>query len=400
MISLTTPQLNASLVWTQGELDFLTTHGNATRSDIFTLSKIVSQKILHQLFARQNAKQKCPFLYANENIVYPVSLSIEQSSSERTAAFKASLFQGETFIDLSGGFGVDAYFFAKQFHTGIVVERNTALAQIVSHNFCLLNQHNIQFAIGVNAEQFINEYKGTCNLIYIDPARRNNEGKKIVRLSDCEPDVVKMLPQLFSISNEVLIKTSPLLDIDAACEELKYVKKVYVVAVENECKELLFHLEKDFMGAYTIHAINIEKGSQIDFSFLSQDEMNADSTIGSIKKYVYEPNAAILKSGGFKSVGTTYRCTKLHVNSHLYSSDKLIHDFPGRRFEILHRIKVDKKKIQALIPDGKANVSIRNFPGTVDALKKKLGLKDGGDIYLFATTDFENNKIVLICKKV
>jgi len=383
------------------ELLFLEKYRHAAPSEIFSLTKTAgSQRLFHQLFARQDATKKFPFLYTNEQIVYPISLSNEQASSERTAAFKASLLKGKRFIDLSGGMGIDSYFLAQQFEFGIVVERDAELAKITSHNFALLEQVNVQFAIGMNAEEFLSQYQGTADLVYLDPARRDQKGGKIVKLADCDPDITTLLPHLWKMTDSVLIKTSPLLDIQAATGELKHVKNVYVVAVENECKELLFHLEKDFIKEFSIHAVNFEKEKSTTFSFTLGEEKSADPQVGDIQKYLYEPNAAILKAGAFKVIAHSFQVKKLHPHSHVYTTDTLLNDFPGRRFEIIHVTNVDKKELFKFIPAMKANLSIRNFPGSVQDLRKKLGLTDGGDFYLFATTDHKGHKCVIITKKV
>ncbi len=404
MISLTKPELVTSLHWTPQELQFFEAYKEARKDDVFDLYKNkevqVTQKMIHQLFARQHVKSKLPFLYNHPEIVYPVTLSLEQSSSQETAAYKASLFHGDSFIDLSGGLGIDSYFLSENFRSGIIVERNPELAAIVAHNYALLNRHNVQFACGEDASDFLSDYEGKADLIYIDPARRDGHGGKIVKLGDCEPNVLELRDKMFAISTTVLIKTSPLLDIQLAVNELKYVKKVYVIAVENECKELLFHLEDKYEGEFAIQTVNLEKGEATVFSFVTKEERESSSSSGEIRKYLYEPNAAIMKSGGFKSIGLRLGLTKIQMHTHLYTSDELITDFPGRSFEILMISKVDKQEVQRIIQGHKANVSIRNFPGSAQELKKNLGLSDGGDFYIFGTTDMNDKKVLLITKKV
>ncbi len=403
MIKLTPPQSDGSLQWTPYEWQFLEKHKEAKYSEVFELYKSteikVTQPIIHQLFARQQVKEKLPFLYENPEVIYPVTLSLEQSSSEATARYKASLFQGDLFVDLSGGMGIDSYFFSMKFKQGIVVERNRELAILTSHNFEKLGRNNLQFAIGTDAGEFLNGYDGRADMVYIDPARRDQQGGKVVRFRDCEPDVSSLLDTMFRLSDIILIKASPLMDMQAAIQELKQVRSIHIVAVNNECKELLFHLDNTFTGDYTIHAVNLELGQETVFSFSPKNESGIEVPVGEILRYVYEPNAAILKAGAFKSVASAFELVKLHRHSHLYTSDMLLPDFPGRSFEVLHKIKVDKQQLHRLLPENKANVSIRNFPGSVQELRKKMGLADGGDFYVFGTTDYTNSKVLLITRK-
>ncbi len=221
----------------------------------------------------------------------------------------------------------------------------------------------------------------------------------MVRFRDCEPDVSSLLDTMFRLSDTLLIKTSPLMDMQAAIQELKQVRSIHVVAVNKECKELLFHLDNTFTGDYTIQAVNLELGQETVFSFSPKTESGIEVPVGEIQRYVYEPNAAILKAGAFKSVASAFELVKLHRHSHLYTSDTMLPDFPGRRFEVLHKIKVDKQQLHRLLPEKKANVSIRNFPGSVQELRKKMGLADGGDFYVFGTTDYTNSKVLLITRK-
>ena len=207
----------------------------------------------------------------------------------------------------------------------------------------------------------------------------------------------KNLDVLFNHSDNILIKVSPILDITSAINELKFVKEVHVVAVNNEVKELLFILEKGFLADINIKTSNLQKVNQQEFNFTFGD--SETPIYGFPKKYIYEPNAAILKSGGFSEIAIQFNLEKLQKHSHLYTSDGLI-DFPGRRFELKHNIPFDKKKLKKLIPNNKANITTRNFPLTVSQIRKKTGLKDGGDNYLFCTIDCVNKKIILICQKV
>lgn len=400
MIQLTPPTFLSLLHRTPEEIEFMEKNMEVNMDAIFSLQKGPYAHLIPQLFSRNQIKTKLPFLFCNPHIVYPASLSLEQSSSEKTAMYKAGLFNGKNMIDLNGGMGIDTYFFSKQFESVIYVERNRELAEITSHNMAILNQLDIQFASGYEAKDVIRNLERTYDLIYLDPARRNDKGGKLVMLEDCEPDILQLLPELYTRSNTILIKTSPLLDIHAAALSLNHVRNVHVVSVNNECKELLFHLEHEYEGDFLIHAVNIERDTLNQFEFFSQSEKSLPSEMSANERYLYEPNASILKAGAFKSIAAVFHLKKIHIHTHLYTSDQLIQNFPGRCFEILASTRVDRKEIAQWIPDAQANVSIRNFPGSVAELKKKLGLKDGGDYYVFGTTNHLSEKIILITKKL
>ena len=221
---------------------------------------------------------------------------------------------------------------------------------------------------------------------------------KVFLLKDCLPDVPSNLDLLFSKSKNILIKTSPILDIKNGINELRYVKEVHVVAVDNEVKELLWILETDYQKDIFIKTVDIKKNRTQEFSFALKDESNALVEFSLPKKYLYEPNAAILKSGGFLSIGCSFEVQKLHINSHLYTSDRQL-DFPGRKFEVILVIPYQKKAWSRLRIT-KANITVRNFPDSVVSIRKKLRIKDGGEHYLFFTTDMNNQKIMIVCKKI
>ena len=356
--------------------------------------------LVAQIEGKNKAVKKLPTWFQSKEVIYPVKLSMEQCSSEVTAAYKAGLLSGATLIDLTGGFGVDSAAFSEKLEHVIYVERTVELATIAAHNFRVLNKNNIE-AVNKNAEDFISNYADKVDWIYIDPARRK-EGSKVFRFADCEPDILKLQQQLFAISDNILIKTSPLLDIDQAVKELGYVKEVHVLAVDNDCKELLFVLNKNIeVSAPEIIAVNIRKENKKDeFRFSKKIENEAEVKLSLPQHYIYEPNAAILKAGAFKSIAAARGLYKLHASSHLYTSEECQHDFPGRIFHLIKTLKYSKKEILEAIPDGKANITTRNFPDTVEIIRKKTGLKEGGSNYLFATKDRYDKPIVLLTEKM
>ncbi len=359
-------------------------------------SNASTQELVEQIQAKKKCKDKLPTWFNTKNIYYPNKLNIEQTSSEITANYKANLISGNSLIDLTGGFGVDSYYFSKKIPEIYHCEINESLSKIVKYNYEQLGIKNIK-PIPENGLKYLKYTNKKFDWIYIDPSRRNDTKGKVFLLKDCLPNVPENLDLLFEKSNNILIKNSPILDIKNGINELKYVREIHIISTNNEVKELLYILEKNYSKPIGIKTINITKNNSQLFDF--KIDTNTTSTYSLIKKYLYEPNASIMKSGGFNEVSSQLKIDKLHQNSHLYTSDKLI-DFPGRRFEVLHPIPFDKKQLKKLIPSGKANITTRNFPLTVVQIRQKTKLKDGGKNYLFFTTDLNNKHIVAICKKV
>ena len=354
-----------------------------------------------QIAGFQKIKDKLPTWYLNLDLILPPSISLEQSSSEQTASFKASLMKGKTLLDLTLGMGIDAWKMSQNFENFIGIEQQEQLAEITKQNLAYLNNTSTIIEVkNQDALQFLKENKNAFSWIYLDPARRNNLDKKVVFLQDCDPNIFEIQTKLFEFSDNILLKTSPMLDIDLAINQLKGVKKVYIVALENEVKELLFVLEKSFCGQAKLICINLKKEKIFQsFEFYKQSESQIALTYSSPLRFLYEPNATILKAGAFKSIAQQYGIKKIQQHSHLYTSEDLVDNFIGRSFEILSTQNVDAKKVNAIVK-GKANITTRNFPIKVEALRKKLGLKDGGDFYIFATTDYTDKKILIICKKI
>lgn len=351
--------------------------------------------IINQINGWQKAKNKLPTFYNTSEIIFPTAKSMEQCSSEKTALLKTKMVNGNSLIDLTGGFGIDTYFFSKHFKTVHYIEPNKELLQVAQHNFNLLGAktklHN------TTSEVFLKSNKIHFDVAYIDPDRRD-ESKRIFNLSDCLPNVIELLPTILSTADKLLIKTSPFLDIKQTLEALKTVSKCFVVAVKNDCKEVLYLVEKEKNKPTEMISYNLDKNEEI-FEFTYEEEQQASSNFGHPKKYLYEPNAAIMKAGAFKTVGNRFGLYKLAQHTHLYTSENLITDFPGRVFEIKNVIDYQKKAIKQL-GITKASVSTRNFPDSVAVIKKKLNLKDGGDCYLFASTNLDNKPILIVTKKI
>ncbi|MEN2487340.1 class I SAM-dependent methyltransferase [Flavobacterium sp. B11] len=353
--------------------------------------------ILNQIEARTKAKEKLPTWFAAENIIYPSKISVEQTSSEKTAVYKASLISGETLIDLTGGFGVDDYYFSKKFKAITHCEINEELSGIVTHNFNQLKVENCTFYTG-DSIHLLEESNQKYDWIYIDPSRRNDSKGKVFMLKDCLPNVPELLDFYFEKSNSILIKTAPLLDISAGLSELKNVKNIHIIALENEVKELLFEIHKGYSGEITLKTANILKDKTETFEFVLDSETPSLS-YGFPLQYLYEPNVAIMKSGGFDQVSNAFQINKLHKHSHLYTSENLI-DFPGRKFEVQKVLSYNKNEMKNELTGKQANITTRNFPETVESIRKKWKIKNGGNLYCFFTTDVKDNKIVLICTKI
>lgn len=360
-------------------------------------------EIVAQLKARQKAKTKLPEWFANESIIFPSQLSVEQGSSENTARFKAQLISGKSLLDLTGGMGVDIAYMSQRVAQAYYLEQQPELATLTKYNFELLGVSHIQ-CFAENSVEWLQKQdakKTQFTWIYLDPHRRDDTGNKVVLLQDCEPNILSIKQLLFSYTSNILLKASPMLDIDLATRSMGNVQQVWVVAVENEVKEILFHLTSTPNINPMIKAVNLLKNGEAQtISFQKSEEEYIPQQLSKPLRYLYEPNAAILKSGAFKMLCHQLNIHKLAAHSHLYTSENLLSDFPGRSFEIVQLCKLDKKEISKVIQGNKANITIRNFPMTVKQIREKLKLQEGGNEYLFATTDMDNQKIVILCKKV
>ena len=354
------------------------------------------QELATQISSKKRCEKKLPSWFETQHIYYPAKVNIEQTSSEATAKHKTSLISGDSIIDITGGFGVDCFYFSQHFKNVTHCELDTNLSTIVNNNYQQLKIDNVKTVSGDGIE-YLKSNNQKYDWIYIDPSRRDAVNKKVFMLKDCLPNVPKNIDLLFEKSNNILIKNSPILDITKTINELRFIKEIYVIALNNEVKELLFLLENHYTEPIQIKTINFAKNKSQSFGF--QYNTNNNSIYASPKKYIYEPNAAILKSGGFHEISAQLNLEKLHQHSHLYTSEKLI-EFPGRTFILDQICNYNKKEIKKYLKENKANITTRNFPETVAQIRKKTKIKDGGNQYLFFTTDHKNNNIVLITSQV
>ena len=299
---------------------------NHLKSDIHKLilkgvpfEGVTVQEVANQVICKQKSEKKLPSWFNTKNIYYPPKISIEQTSSETAANYKASLVSGKRLLDLTGGFGVDSFYFSSPFNTIDHCEIDINLSKIAAHNFEQLNKKNIT-CLAENGIEYLKKSKDYFDVIYVDPSRRSDSKGKVFLLKDCEPNIPKYIDLLFNKTKTILIKNSPILDITSASKELKYVKEIHIIAINNDVKELLYLLEKDFNVKITIKTVNFSKKNTEEFNFIA----NNKSTSNDEKPldYLYEPNAAILKSGGFHEITTQLDVYKIHQHSHLYTSKK------------------------------------------------------------------------------
>lgn len=362
--------------------------------------------VADQITGRKKAEDKLATWYREKRIVYPPSLNIEQASSEKTALTKINLLKkelgpdlaGKTLLDLTGGFGVDSFFFSRHFKEVHFVEPDSRLIEISRHNHTVLGAANIHY-FNIPAEAFLTSTGiREFDVIYIDPSRRVKGDKKVFSLGQCEPSVVTLQPKIWEKTNHLLLKSSPLLDIQVGLGELLSVKTLCITSVRNECKELIFFCKENFKSEPVITAINVD-GKEDVFSFLISDERKAQIQFSDPLEYIYEPNASLLKSGAFKTLGVAFNIPKLHPNTHLYTSATLIEEFPGRIFQIEAIAKSGRKKLMDYFESGSANIITRNYPLSVDEIRKRSRLKDGGDKFLIGCSGLQQ-KFLLVGRKL
>lgn len=363
-------------------------------------SNIDIEFALRQIQGRQKAKHKLPSFFALKRFVFPHSVSMEQCSSEATARYKASLVSGNAMSDLSGGMGIDTWAFSTSFNRVDYVEPQSALCETLAHNRSVLSMENVQIH-----QMSMTDFLATSphqDFVYVDPSRRDGNGNRVVTLEQCEPNVVQCRHLLLSKADDVMIKMSPMLDIKRALAQLPETYSVYVVAVNGECKELLFRMKNEKVSSLAYHTVNIRNEKFECFDFDAQEENDATPKFidDTLDQYLYEPNAAIFKAGAFKLVSERFELKKLHPHSHLYTSNVLLPEFPGRVLEIQDVFPFNRKVLSERLKNlRQANVVVRNFPLSAEELKKDLKLADGGDVYIYGTTLCGDRKAVIQCRR-
>ncbi|WP_417467010.1 THUMP-like domain-containing protein [Leyella stercorea] len=366
---------------------------------------------LDQIQGWQIARRKLPKWAACDGVIFPPHLSMEQCSSEPTAQYKLNLAMewasrvghASRMTDLTGGFGVDFSFTSCAFAAATYVERNEQLCHIVEHNLPLLGLNNAT-VVCADAVEYLSTVEPQT-MLFLDPARRDEHGAKTVMLADCTPDVVQLLPQLLEKSRFTMLKLSPMLDWHKAVDDLQgTVREVHIVSVGGECKELLLVLSTVVESELKVYCADLSTASDTSSLFVYTPGSSApvaNSTFNiQHSTFLHEPNASIMKAGCFDELAAAYGVSPVSRNSHLFLSDEPVEDFPGRSFVVERVTTMNKGELRkALVGIEKANIATRNFPLTVAELRKRLKIKDGGDVYIFATTTAEGEHLLLISRK-
>jgi hypothetical protein len=347
-------------------------------------SEVSIQEIVQQIKGKQVAQKKFPFLL-KEGIIFPPQLNLEQASSEKTALYKSEILKGKKFIDLTSGFGVDANYLSKNFDEVTLVEQNAELLEIVKNNWAVLGR-KAKF-INQKLEDFLNENEEKYDVIYLDPARRDNNKNKVFLLEDLSPNILEIQERLLSISDEVVIKLSPLIDLKYLVSVLQDISRIDIIALKNDVKEVVVFLSNGNSGEIICNCVNLESGEST-FTYTFGQEENAQSEYAEPEKFLYIPNNSILKAGIFNLISERFNLKKFHPNTHLYTSNEKVEDFPGRILEIEI---IDNKQIKK---KSQFNIISKNYPLKPEEIKKKYGLKDGGDEYLIFTQSKKGKIIV------
>ena len=348
-------------------------------------AEVSMQEIVQQIKGKKVAQKKFPF-FLKEGIVFPPNLNLEQASSQSTAEFKAQNLKGKKFLDLTSGFGIDAYFLSKNFDEITLIEQNTELLEIVKHNWGIL-ERKANF-INENLENFLANNQEQFDVIYLDPARRDDHKNKKFLLEDLSPNLLEIQEKLIKICDQIIIKLSPLIDISYLISVLKNIFKIEIIAVKNEVKELLVFMNSKFETENVeISCTNLESDDVV-FLFNFNDEKERNAMFSEPQKFLYIPNNAVLKSGGFNSLSEKFNLKKLHPNSHFYTNDERLEGFSGRVLEVEI---VDSKTIKK---GDKFNIISKNYPLTPEEIKKKYKISDGGNSYLIFTQT-QKGKIIL-----
>lgn len=352
--------------------------------------------IVDQILSRRKAKSKLPDWLDQPGVIFPPPLSLEQCSSPETAEYKSQLMSGKMLVDLTGGMGVDTLAMSREFDHTTYVEHSEWLCDVFQHNHPLLGNGAIE-VINASAEDYLSRFESRGHF-FIDPARRDVSKKQVFHFENCSPNVLELLPLFQSRADLLLIKAAPMIDITLGLKQLQHVHQIHVVSVKNEVKEVLFLLDFKEISEPLIKCVNL-RSEHPAFSFTLSGEKDLEVTFSSVKKYLYDPNSAILKAGAFKSLTSIYDVDKLAPNTHLYTSDQLIEGFPGRVFEVVAS-DVGKKELGKHLPEMKANVVNKNYPIKPEELKKKLRLKDGGDWFVMGYRDLHEVPRIALSKRI
>lgn len=357
-----------------------------------------------QISGYQMACAKLPLWAETQGVVFPPHISMEQCSSQRTAEYKANLIKNiikddaPRITDLTAGFGVDATIMARAFDATklTIVEHLPQLCEIAKHNLPLFGLNDAE--VVCDETENVLPMLQHQNLIFIDPARRDSHGGRTYAIADCTPNVALLAPQLLDKADFVMVKLSPMLNISDVEAGLPNITDIHVVSVDGECKELLALMHRDAVGEVRIRTVNIIVNGMSEYSFVRSEERSATCVYATqVLRYIYEPNASLMKAAPFAGLSMRYGVQKLHPDSHLYTSGEFVADFPGRVFEVKYVATFNKKELrQTLKGISRANITVRNFPLTAPQLRAKLHLAEGGEDYIFATTLQPTNQHILV----
>ena len=392
--------------WTPELRDFIHEHINDDTAELLLAARkypdIDVPFVVEQIEARRRLKGKLPEWYENKDIIMGGRVPAEQCSSEQTARYKQSIVKGESLCDMTGGMGVDFWYMSEGMERAIYTERNEELCSIAKHNFQVLQTLRPEYVIrcGDGRELPI----PSVDIIYLDPARRAGDGSRVYAMEDCEPNIVEWQDELLKHAKMVLVKLSPMVDLTDVLRKLKGVKELHIVGVKNECKEILVkaHAFDDSVcaGCVEVHCVDFLTSGKIEYVFSLLGGMEISLTDGGVKRHLYEPDVTLMKAGAFGSLCARYPVWQLDVDTHLMTSDEWIPEFPGRVFEVEEMIPFSSKVLKRLkkeIPQ--ANIAVRNFVMTADELRKKTGIKDGGEVYLFGAKVKDVGLMLLKCRK-
>ena len=392
----------------EATLEFIRIHADEDVRQLAFLGKknpeVDMAYALDQIAGRQKARVKIPSWASIDGIVYPPHISMEQCSSEQTARYKASIAgYGDKIVDLTAGFGVDMAFMSAGFKQAVHVEMQPQLCAISSENYKHLGLNHVQVVCS-DGVGYLHQMEH-ADLIFIDPARRDQHGSRTYGIADCTPNVLEIIDEMLQKADRVMIKLSPMLDWQKTVADVGNVSQVHIVSVGNECKELLLEVKKGKDEKVKVFCVNddqvfsYEIGETHPFT-PSPLHPFTPSPLQSFT-FLYEPNASVMKAGCFNLISHRFGVTQPDANSHLFLSEQKVDGFPGRGFVIERISTMNKRELKdALAGIDKANIATRNFPLSVADLRKRLKLKDGGDVYIFATTDAKKGHLVMVCRKI
>lgn len=349
-----------------------------------TIHGVDTRLVVDQIVGRRKAREKLPTFGTHAGIVFPPAVNLAQSSSELTAHYKCTLLKKvpdlsfQSCADVTGGFGVDSLSLSQIFEQVHYVESNESLLHLAAHNHRALNASNI-IHHHAEAKPFLSHNDRAYDLVFVDPDRRDQGSRKFL-LQDCRPDIIQLQKIWFDRCSFVLIKTSPMLDISQALRQIDHVSRVFVVSVDNECRELLFLCQEGFSGEPEVVASDLTHSSVTEFEFLLSGEGHQELSITEPSVYLFEPSASVLKAGAVRSLARRFNLSKLHSNTHLLTSDVPCPGFQGRTFKIVAITK--PRLLDSYFPEGKANIIQRNSGLSVEEIKARTGLKDGGSGFL------------------